>query len=334
MRTRTLILIVALGIIVAVGLPRMSLALSLVPPSIEYDLQPGQTQQAQIKLYNETDNGVILYSSVASFGAKDENGAPDFTFAETPTGLASWIDYPKGALNLPANGKMELTVTISVPKDAEPGGHYAGVFFGNQLPKTTGNQVSIQSLLGSLVIIRVAGDVREAATVAQLGLDGGKTTLTRLPATLFARIQNTGNVHVRPEGTIQIKNMFGKNSANLTINDLSGAVLPNSIRRFDAVWGNTSATENKGFISEIAAEWKNFRLGTYTATVNLAYGQSKQTLTGTVKFTIIPWRLLLVEFLVLAGLIILIVFGLKRYNAAIINRAEKHIRPIPPTGKG
>lgn len=300
-------------------------ALTLVPPSLEYGVDPGQNVTGKIKLYNEGTSPVTVFASASNFTAKDEKGTPNFDFATTPTDLASWVSLPEGSLTLNSGDRLEIPITIKIPSNADPGGHYAGVFFGTDpsLQPKEGGQVNIRSLIGTLLIVRVSGDVKEAAALEQFGMDGGKSTLSRLPATLFVRIKNEGNVHVRPEGTIVITNLFGKKSASLTLNDVNGAVLPKSVRRFDATWARTQDPAKVGnFFSEIGAEWRNFGLGTYTATATVTYGQGHQTLTRTLKFTVIPWRLLLVEVLGIALIIFLLFFGIRQYNAAIIRKAR------------
>ena len=46
------------------------------------------------------------------------------------------------------------------------------------------------------------------------------------------RVSNSGNVHIRPLGGITIKNMFGKEVANVDFNSGFASILPNSIRKF------------------------------------------------------------------------------------------------------
>ncbi len=317
-----------------VALARPVKALTLVPPSLEYDVNPGQIVSGKIKLYNEGTAPTTVFASAANFTAKGEDGTPNFQFSDTPTDLTAWMALPKGGITLNAGDRLEVPFTITVPADADPGGHYASVFFGTDpsIKPEGGGQVNIRSLIGTLVILRVSGEVNESAIISEVGVEGGHATLSRLPATLFARIQNTGNVHVRPEGTVTIRNLFGGESAHLTFNDVNGAVLPRSTRRFDVMWSRISGNDSErgGFFSEIGAEWRNFALGPYTATLTLSYGESSKPLSETIKFTVFPWRLLLIEFLALALLVFLIVFGIRRYNAAIIRRAKD---TFPPTKK-
>lgn len=304
-------------------------ALSLVPPSLEFRVGPGEVVTDQIKLYNEEEQTLTVTSSTANFGAKNETGQPVFYFDAPTADLSSWIKLEAAPLTIKPGDRVTVPFTISVPKNAEPGGHYAGIFFDSGAP--TSGQVGIQSKLGALVILSVTGDIRESATLAEIGIANGQTKFSRLPTSFFARVQNNGNVHLRPAGNITVTNMFGKKTAIIPVNEAKGAVLPASTRRFEETWTkNNDGVSSGGFWSEIRAEWRNFALGSYTATYALTYGQTAQNLTGSLSFTVFPWRLLLVELLVLAVVVTLLVIGIRRYNRAIIRRAQSK-QSTPPT---
>lgn len=329
-RISLVLAVAALAVTISV---QSSRALTIVPPTLDYTLKPGDVKEGKIKLYNEsTTDTVTVFGTTSNFTAKDETGEPDFDLQDVPTGAAAWVETAKGAITIKPNERLEIPFTITVPKDAEPGGHYVSLFYGTDpsLKPEDGGQVTVRSLLGALIIMRVEGLVRESASVASFQARGG-TTLTRLPATFDLRIQNDGNVHIRPQGTILIKNLFGGQTETISINDANGAVLPNSIRLFDSLWKKEGATstDQPGFFGEISQQWSNFAFGPYTATATLNYGTSKQALVATTKVTIFPWQLLLVELLVLIILILIIVFGLRRYNQTIIRQAQQ----MPPIKK-
>lgn len=305
-------------------------ALTIVPPSLEFLVRPGDTVETKVKLFNDEQKAITVFSSVARFGAKGEAGEPDFIFEDTPTGAAAWIDAPTGAITIQPNDRIELKVQISVPRAAEPGGHYAALFFGTDpsVKPQDGGQVTIRSLLGALVILRVEGTVSESATVAGFTVDGSKTH-SRLPTSFTLRIRNGGNVHIRPQGTILIKNLFGGQTATLSLNEANGAVLPSSVRAFTVDWKKSATPVKAGNVfQEISRQWSNFALGPYTATASVTYGQSKQSLVATTTVTITPWYLMIAVALVILLVVVVLVFGLRGYNAAIIRRAQR----MPPGG--
>lgn len=318
---KLLLVLAVVGSVMLWGTQRAN-ALTLVPPSLEFSTQPGKTIDTLIKLYNEGSDPISVYMSTALFTAKDETGTPDFTFNAQPSDIATWIKAPAGPLGIQAGERIEVPVTIEIPATAEPGGHFAGLFFETRPPDNAPGQVKVRQKIGTLVILRIDGDIQESATVEKFAVDN-IGALHRLPVAFVTKVHNTGNVHVRPTGTIQIKNMFGKVVSTLAINESEGAVLPNSTRRFDAMWHTQTVDETRGsFTAELGREWHNFAFGKYTATFAGTYGATKQTLAATTTFTVWPWELLLVFGVGLIVVVVLLILFIKWYNGMIIRRAQ------------
>ncbi len=336
MKRRTITFIILATLLVGAGffVHQEAQAITQVPPSLEYTVKPGESFDGFLKIINEETSARTLFVSTANFTAKDETGVPNFLFDAANSDLASWITVNLDSVSVEPQRTVQVPFRVAVPDHAEPGGYYAGIFFGTQPAAGTG-QVAIGAKIGTLLIVRVEGEIREAALVKEFSMDKEKTLPNRLPVTLFARIENTGNVHVRPTGTITIKNMFGRVVKELPFNDAQGAVLPTSTRRFDVTWAKTdpkpepddaaafSPPPPRGFFGELQAEWKNFAIGKHTATFAAEYGQTKQPLRAVATFTVFPWRVLTVSGIVLILALLLLIFGVKNYNAMIIRRAQQ-----------
>ncbi len=321
--------IAAVALIIAGGfLIREASALTIIPPSFEFNVTPGQPVDLEVKLFNETQNPLELYSEVTPFGADGETGEPAYNFNEPLSGLSSWVSVEKGPLTLAAGERKTIPVKINVPADAEPGGQYAVLFFSTQPPKTDGTQgVAVGTKLGTLLLARVAGNVVEQGSIKEFSLGGGATILNRLPVNFVTRFQNTGNVHLRPAGTISVTNLFGQISGAVDVNPTKGATLPNSVRRYESTWGDgtvaTGATNAwSGFWQEFGNEWNNFGFGPYAANLSVSYGTAHQPATAALNLWIIPWRVLSIFAAIIVGLIFLLRFVIKRYNAWIIKKAQ------------
>lgn len=329
------ILGLAAAIVFCVSASHTVKALTLVPPTLEFTANAGETKQTSIKIYNEGTSPVVVYTSAENFTAADENGTPNFIDTKDVTDLASWITVTPGPISMPAGDRLEIPVTIKVPTTADPGSHMAAVFFANQPGNPAPGTVAIQSKVGTLILLRVNGDIREAASVTEFTVDG-KKMLSHRPVNFLLRISNTGNVHLRPTGTITIRNMIGGTATTVQINPNDGAVLPDSIRKFTTSWSKDGDITAKNFFQQVAAEFQNFGLGTYTAQASISYGQTNQTLLATTKFTIFPWHLLLVICLGLIIIIFLFIWLVRSYNRMIIRRAEENIerRSHGSSGRG
>ncbi|MBU0612867.1 hypothetical protein KKB10_02515 [Patescibacteria group bacterium] len=303
-------------------------ALTLIPPSFETSVDPGVTTETTVKLYNETQDTLSLYPEVVSFTAEGETGNPTFDFDAPLEGAATWFTLPEGPIILDAGERKVIDVKITPPVDAEPGGHYATVFFGTTPPNIDDpGSLALSTKLGSLFLLRVFGDIEEAGQISQFGLDGDGKTLSRLPATLFTRFQNDGNIHLRPTGTITITNMLGGDTATLEFNPKKGATLPDTIRRYETVWEKGQVKEVTGnfwsnFWTEFSNEKNNFALGRYKANISLVAGNLVSD-SAEISFWVMPWRVITVALVVLVLVVILLIFLIKKYNQWIITKARK-----------
>lgn len=322
------ILALPIGVLIAVALylAQPASAVTLIPPSLEFvDVKPGETIMTKVKLFNETAENLTLYSSTANFTALDETGTPKVLSEDVQTDLAGWITLGKGPFTLTSGERREIPTEIVIPANATPGGHYATILFSPQKPEPTGGgQVAISSKIGTLVLVRVAGIINESGSIAEFAAATHKSKFSRLPIDFLLRFQNRGNVHLRPVGNLTIRNMLGGTSAVVPMNASQGAVLPQSIRKFDLVWEKEANAETRGnFFTELGQEWSNFALGPYMANVELSYGLAKEkTAVATLKLWVFPWRILLVSLLILVLIVLLVIFFLKRYNRWIIAKAN------------
>jgi len=309
------------------------LALTISPPKLEFSVNPGQEIKNEIKIFNETETEVSVYTSVANFGAKEnEEGVPHFLTPEEKEGdLASWIEIEKGPIKIGHLEQKVVSFSIKVPVSADAGGHYAAIFFANQPPKAeTGTAIGITGKLGSLILLRVSGDIKEEGRLTEFRLKEKKKIYESLPVNFIIGFENLGNVHLKPQGEIVIKNIFGKISDKIAVNrpkiGTGGNVLPASVRHFQASWSK-SETENspKSFFQKIKFQKENFALGRYKADLDLRYGVDNKTIQARLVFWVFPWQLILVFVLGIAVFVFLIILGVRKYNQWIIGKAMKGI---------
>ncbi|MFA5030802.1 MAG: hypothetical protein WC495_04390 [Patescibacteria group bacterium] len=306
------------------GWGHVASALTVTPPLSELQLVPGETTKTKIKLYNETQNPVTLYAEAVNFSAAGETGNPTYDFTAEKIGLSTWINVTPDPIHIEAGNSAEVPVTINTPADAEPGGHYAVVFFSEN-PPADGSQVSIGTKVGTLYLAEVAGDITESGQIVEFLT--GASTYSRLPVDFIVRFKNTGSVHLRPTGEITVKNIFGKISDTTHVNVTKSATLPDQIRKYEAEWtknviDESTATGMRAFWQEYKNEMHNFAFGRYSATaVMTAQATIAVQDTATTQFWVIPWHILLVDGFVLIIFVLLLILIIKKYNSWIISKA-------------
>jgi hypothetical protein len=267
-----------------------------------------------------------LYTEARDFTAKGETGQPAFDFDTVSSGLSTWLQIETGPIVIESGQRAEVPVTINAPADASPGGHYASLFFSSSPPQE--GQVRISSKVGTLILAEVAGDISEKGSIVEFGTAGNKSSFTRLPITFFARFQNSGNIHERPTGTIVITNMFGREVAKVDVNARKAATLPDSIRKYEAVWEKDEVVGGgsnffRNFWNEYTNERKNFGLGRYRASLSMTNETETIRVSGQISFWIFPWHVLLVWSIVVIVVIILLIILIRKYNHWILKRAQK-----------
>jgi hypothetical protein len=292
-------------------------ALTISPVRVEVAGDPGQTLKGELELFNEQADTKRFFSTFENFEPSGETGSPHFIGSED--GLATWLGtLPE--VTIATNEKKVIPYTITIPVDAEPGGYFAAIFFGEQDPRTLGaGEVSIGGKLGVLLLVRVNGDIEEEGGISDFKIDNGGKLFSSLPVMFGYRFTNDGGDRVVPLGDVLIKNTFGGLTATLDANIQEGNVLPGSGRKFTVMWGESpEADVPVSFLGTVASQLRDFHIGLYTAELNILYGAANQPAKSSFVFFMLPWQLLSV---VLFGLVFLFIL-IRQYNAWIVARSR------------
>ena len=285
--------------------------LQISPAVKELQAYPGQSATMTISLKNVAGQELIARPEVDDFGASGETGQPKIFASNEDNGrfsLKTWVT-PIGDIRIGANQVKDVNITIKVPANAEPGGHYGVIRFTALPPSLQGTGVALSASIGTLVLMKVPGNVTESLKYAEFfsaNKAGNKQSFFQTgPVYFVERIQNTGTVHERPKGHLLIKDMFGKQVADIAVNSLGGAVLPDSVRRYDETFSK------KGL------------LGHYTATANLVYSSGKVIESDQIGFWVLPVIPTLIILILLVALFFALRIGIRRYNAHILKQAGR-----------
>jgi len=278
------------------------LPLTVVPPKQEVLINPGEHFSTSVKFLNQGDSPVTGSLTVLDFVVQDDVGTPLFLdnpqvvgTTEIPAqySAAKWIKVPQNEIGIVAKGNVEIPITIDVPENAAPGGRYAAVLFQPTGSLTLGNPTSAQETpiairVASLIYIRVAGPIVESATVTKFE---GPTFLEYGPVALTAKILNQGNYHITPQGTITMKDVFGRVVAKVELDTKN--IFPGTERLYSTEVG------------------RKIMIGKFTAALNATYGESGNLLTSSLTLWIFPWK---VALAVLLAFIIIFLSGTAWYK--------------------
>jgi len=270
------------------------------PPTANYAADPGNNVQGSIKVTNLTGEPIALNVGRQNFVAKGEEGEIELVDNANPLySLAPWFGVPAGVIEVAPRSTVVVPYTIDIPVNAEPGGRYGSIIFSSIPPKLPSgvSGAAVQQTIAAIIFQRINGAALENLEMASFLPD--KNFSEYGPVTLSTRIKNTGNVHEKPTGSITIKNMFGFTVDTLKLDE--HFVIPGSVRHLKNDW-------------PVSGKHK-FLIGRYTAELNATYAGGKK-LTATTSFTVLPWKLLAVAFIVLLILFLIFWKGRKRFARA------------------
>jgi hypothetical protein len=284
----------------------------------DIDANPGEAAFRTFTVLNETEEEQTYYLFARNFEPKGELG--EVVVTEEEYGLSQWIIFDAPSVKLQPGESRDVQITVLAPENADPGGHYAAVFASTS-PPSVERGVGLSGNVGTLMLVRVEGDITEDVRLLEFHTLDDKKFYNRLPVEFMYRLENRGTVHVLPQGKIKLNGWFGDDEINA--NPDNGRNLPNSIRRLEATWVNdTEATEQGGFFTELKNEWKNFAIGKYTAQLDITYGKSKQQIVGETTFWVFPWRVMLAGLVILIAIIVLIIL----YNKMVVSAATRKMK--------
>jgi hypothetical protein len=270
--------------------------LSVSPTLFQMTATRDQVWKSEVRVINVNKYDITVYPQIVNFAPAGEAGRGDFIpIMSSETGgqtLAEWIDIAKDGIVIAPQTTAVVPFTVYVPGTAAPGGHYAAILIGTKPadPNAADSVVKTAQFVTALFFMRVAGEVTESGSIREFRTT--KTLLQKPEANFEVRFQNTGNVHLQPQGDIEIFNMWNEERGTIPINHQThfGNVLPNSIRKFEFAW---------------KTEGSAFDIGRYRAVVTLGYGDdTKSFVTSSTYFWIVPYK----EILIVLGSFVLFVW--------------------------
>ncbi len=271
----------------------------------ELEVAKGSSLQSSITITNTSEQELTVSIATKDFLAGDRGEplfVPDAEFNELTFSLASWITIDGGStVILGPKQSKDIVYHINPPANAEQGTHYGAVMFSYDSDRQLAG-VGITQSVGTIVLVRY-GEARSQGMMSfsvdhRVEFFNNKFRFTNV-------FTNTGNVHVKPKGEIQFKNIFGKVVGSSFINRDGDNVLPQSDRTFLADW-------NPG----------NFSFGPYRANVLVTYGKEKLELRSEEIIWVFPVQVLVLLFFVVTIILWFIIHGRHWHRRRVL---KKHL---------
>ncbi len=272
-----------------------SQSLEVSPPSQELQADPGQTITAKAKVRNKSADSININVRIEDFTAQGEEGQVAL-LEKGPQSLTSWITLDSDTFPLRPNEAKEIVAKISVPKEAA-GGHYGSFVFSIGGGEAAPGTATVAQELASLFLIRISGPISEKLLISEFK---SPAFLEFGPVPFTLKFTNSGNVHVKPFGLINITDVFGR-----VVKDV-------------VVRGETNIFPGASRIVTVSYDDK-LLLGPFKAQAVLNFGSKNESLTATTTFFVFPVRIAAATLLVLFAIYI----GRKRLGKALKALAGK-----------
>lgn len=280
--------------------------IQISPLSFNLDIPTGGSGSGKIVVTNRNTAELSYVIEVENFAGVNDNGSVMFAGKEPDavvTSLADWFTFDSPKEGTLAPGKeQEINFTITIPTNAEPGGHYAAVFSREtSSPSAKTSQINVASRVGALVLVSVPGITTKTAALKDFSYP---KFVWRGPNELTMKVANTGTIHYDSPATATLKNVFGTTT---TVDMGTHTIIPSSERSYVGKWAT------------------KYPFGYYKVTASALDGNKNAvTTTGVI------WALPLIIVIPLIVLIILIIVLVKYIKKHFKYVAAKNTNSTPP----
>jgi uncharacterized membrane protein len=214
-----------------------SAGLIVSPPVWDFTADPGETVKRTFVITNSGDQNFPVTTQIRNFTADPRNGVTtDFTDDRTEFEMKSYVTVKPALVTLAPKQSVDVDVTVKVPRDASPGGHFGAITFHSAALPQSGN-VKIDQAVTALLLMKANGDVNEKLDLTKFQVTSGKKLLgvyTDDPITFSSSFENGGNVQVQPDLTLLVDDKMGTDE---TVRKATpGYTLPGVTRTYDLSW--------------------------------------------------------------------------------------------------
>jgi hypothetical protein len=187
--------------------PNASRSIAVSVPADAVSLVPGETSPIQIRVVNPGSTPVTVTVKGEGINLGD-NGTTSFTGAADQQ-WAGRTDFPPGYLTVPAQGFLDLSITVHMPLHIAPDLYYVG-FVVTPTPTVSGSVVVINQI-GAFFIINVPGP-RDRELAAYLNVAGFTVGPIHIDSLVIGD-QVIGELTAHNPGPSSVQ-FFGENDAN------------------------------------------------------------------------------------------------------------------------
>ncbi len=297
--------------------PPTGVNLTLSPVFLNLVTDPGESVASQFKITNNNNFREYLEISIKKFVTSD-TGNPLIQDTTKEDEFVSWVSFSESEFSVDPNQTKTIRFSINPPKEANLGYYYSFVVQRITDPERAGVGPAIAGSPAVPVLLLVKSpNAKREVQIVDFKTD--RVFYEYLPSELTVSVKNTGNVHIAPSGDIFIDSLWNKEVGVISANKGRGNILPDSTRNYITSWddamirrvpkeenGQILQKDGKPILTtkfDFDKPLSKFRIGRYTANLILVYdnGERDIPLEAQVSFWVIPWKIILAAFGLIAA---------------------------------
>jgi hypothetical protein len=267
-----------------------------------YTVAPGTRFDDALVISNHDDAPLDL-DIYGADGFTTQSGQLDvLPRAEESVFLGTWISVAQNRVTIPAGESVEVPFSVEVPGNATPGDYAGGIVSSLPQPEQA-DGIAVDRRLGIRLQLRVEGDLLPGMVVENLTVDYAPTLNPLGPgsATVQYTVRNSGNTRLTGMQSVALSGPFG-----LLRTDIDGVEPVPDLLPGES-WSVTAHTD-----ALVPLFWTNVDVTVAPAGPAGFEGAADPgmfvTSTGAIT---VPWAQL-VLLVVIAGLVVLLILGVRR----------------------
>jgi hypothetical protein len=303
--------------------------LRISPTRSDLSIVPGDSREVVQTIRNVTQNAVTVEPVLNDFESDGVSGEPRLIGDPNQISaysLREFVQVPE-PFDLEAGEERELTISVTVPENASPGGYFGSMLYRASPKGSSGDgQVALVASVGSLILLEVPGDITERIEIedisAYLG-DNAGSLFTKKPDAVGVLIENQGNSFSQPFGKVSVKDWRGNDIFLYELNDSSprGNILPSSTRLFKNELFNVEVRTVNG--EEVVDKTSPIKWpGRYSVVGNISHGSTGEIFTVESSFWYIPLWLIITLAVVLVVLVVGAYYLYRKYVSKATKRKK------------
>jgi len=201
-----------LGMGLTLAISQISFALRISQLGFDLNVPQGERKEFSLRVGSDEAGVTIFNVSLIDWNRNLKGENQWFEKNTLPRSCANWISISSTQFQLKKGEVKEINFVIDVPQDAK-GTHWAAIYIKPSPVSPSQEGTAIQAYIEFKVKIHET----PAGTEEKKGKVTGIELLEINPLKMNIIFQNTGNVHLRPQGKIEITDTTGKTVKKILI---------------------------------------------------------------------------------------------------------------------